>query len=114
MGRVGHEIVGLRTTSSGNIWRMVGMHEHGHEVDAAVKETEAEIASIRRLIADMRENVAAVMGQRMKDMERSGSRNVTQWGRSMLELMVSEHMAKATVKVLQRSALTSKLMVGRA
>lgn len=80
-----------------------------HEMRAA----EAHIASLRRLLNDMRHNAAAAICNRIRQIEKGGgreaSREAIEWGHEMLSMLVSEDFAKTTMKELQKSAPAAKL-----
>jgi len=69
---------------------------------------EADIAAMRRLLNDMRQNAAAAICNSIRQAEKSGvpevGREASHWGTRVLTLLVSEDFAKATMKELQRSA----------
>lgn len=90
--------------------RRIVVPEHkAQEMRAA----EAELAAMKRLLADMRHNAAAVICNQIRQAEKGGGREASReamaWGRQVLMLMVHEDFAKATMKELNKSAPTAKL-----
>jgi len=83
------------------------------QVANEMRSAEADLTAMKRLLADMRHNAAAVICNQIRQAEKSGgreaSRNAMDWGRNILMLMVHEDFAKATMKELQKSAPTAKL-----
>lgn len=83
------------------------------DVAADMGGVEAEIAALRRLLADMRQNAAAVICNQIRQQEKAGGRRAgreaVEWGRAMLTLLVSEDFAKVTMKELQKSAPHAKM-----
>mmetsp|Transcript_12407 Transcript_12407/g.20295 ORF Transcript_12407/g.20295 Transcript_12407/m.20295 type:complete len:493 (-) Transcript_12407:365-1843(-) len=73
---------------------------------------EADIAAVKRLLADMRSNSASVICHQIREAEKSGGRAAAQekmeWGWKMLNLLVNEDFAKSTMKELQKSAPQGK------
>lgn len=83
------------------------------DITAEMTAVETEIAALRRLLADMRQNAAAVICNQIRQQEKAGGRQAgreaVEWGRAMLTLLVSEDFAKVTMKELQKSAPHAKL-----
>lgn len=98
---------GFPTASLGR--RIVVLEHVANQMRAA----EADLSAMKRLLADMRHNAAAVICNQIRQAEKAGgreaSRNAMDWGRHILMLMVHEDFAKATMKGLQKSAPTAKL-----
>jgi hypothetical protein len=73
---------------------------------------EADIAAVKRLLADMRSNSASVICHQIREAEKSGGKPAAkekiEWGWHMLNLLVNEDFAKATIKELQKSAPQGK------
>lgn len=67
---------------------------------------DAEAAALRRLLQDMRDNVASVTSNRMRQAETSGAdpQELAEWGRAVLTIMVSQDFAKTTMKAMLKSA----------
>jgi len=78
-----------------------------------MRAVEADIAALRRLLADMRRNAAAVICTQIRQAEKAGGseagREAAEWGRQTLAMLVSEDFAKTTMKELQKSAPHAKL-----
>jgi hypothetical protein len=75
---------------------------------------EADIAAVKRLIADMRGNAAAVICHQIREAEKSGGRaaakDAMEWGFRMLKLLTNSDFAKSTMKELQKSAPQGKFV----
>mmetsp|Transcript_31216 Transcript_31216/g.89576 ORF Transcript_31216/g.89576 Transcript_31216/m.89576 type:complete len:512 (+) Transcript_31216:100-1635(+) len=82
------------------------------KVVADMRAAEADIAALRRLLADMRHNTAAVIASQIRQAEKAGGKfaghEATEWGTHILSLLVSEDFAKATMKEMQKSAPSAK------
>jgi len=81
------------------------------KVNRDMRAAEEEISSLRRLLADMRHNAAAVICNQIRQAHRSSGVNkqAMAWGQLMLSLLVSEDFAKSTMKDLQKLAPTATL-----
>eukprot|EP00931_Biecheleriopsis_adriatica_P006400 TRINITY_DN107807_c0_g1_i1.p1 TRINITY_DN107807_c0_g1~~TRINITY_DN107807_c0_g1_i1.p1 ORF type:complete len:544 (+),score=161.55 TRINITY_DN107807_c0_g1_i1:64-1695(+) len=82
------------------------------KVTTQMRAVEDEINALRRLLADMRQNAAAVICNQIRQADKSGplsNKKAMQWGQVMLSLLVSEDFAKTTMKELQKLAPTAKL-----
>jgi len=80
------------------------------EAEQAVKAVETELAALRRLLKDSRQNAAAVICTRIRQTELGSggglgtSKEAMEWGSRILSLLVSEEFAKITLKELRKSA----------
>mmetsp|Transcript_70149 Transcript_70149/g.196589 ORF Transcript_70149/g.196589 Transcript_70149/m.196589 type:complete len:492 (-) Transcript_70149:57-1532(-) len=83
------------------------------EVLQEMRAAEAHVTALRRLLNDMRQNAAAVICNRIRQVEKGGGREASReamaWGNHMLSMLVSEEFAKTTMKELQKSAPAAKL-----
>eukprot|EP00930_Biecheleria_cincta_P074004 TRINITY_DN61242_c0_g1_i1.p1 TRINITY_DN61242_c0_g1~~TRINITY_DN61242_c0_g1_i1.p1 ORF type:complete len:556 (+),score=125.60 TRINITY_DN61242_c0_g1_i1:99-1670(+) len=79
------------------------------KVIADLRALEEEIACLRRLLADMRHNAAAVICNQIRQADKGGNKQAMLWGQNMLSLLVSEDFAKTTMKELQKLAPTAKM-----
>jgi len=77
----------------------------------ALADAEAEVLAKRTLLADMRQNVASVVCNRMhQEGKRSGnSAKSKQWAQYMISLMVAQSFAKTTMKAVEKAAPQGKL-----
>jgi len=79
------------------------------EVAQEMRAVEADIAALKRLLNDMRENIAAVISHHLLEASRGGGgREAIEWGSQCLRMLVSEDFAKATLKGLQKSMPQAK------
>jgi len=82
------------------------------DISAQMNAVEADIAAVKRLLVDMRQNAAAVICHQIREAEKSGGRDAgsdaMHWGFAMLKLLVNEDFAKQTMKELQKSAPQGK------
>jgi hypothetical protein len=80
------------------------------EAEQAVKAVETELAALRRLLKDSRQNAAAVICTRIRQTELGSggglgtSKEAMERGSRILSLLVSEEYAKITLKELRKSA----------
>jgi len=75
----------------------------------AVRTTEAQVSTLRKLLSDTRGNIANSVGNRMDQahrMEKQDAKEVDEWGKAVMHLMISEEFANATMK--QRKAMVYK------
>jgi hypothetical protein len=84
------------------------------EFVAEMTAREQDIAALRRLLNDMRQNAAAVICNQIRQAEKNlgharGWNQAKEWGRHMLTLLVSEEFAKQIMKELQKSGPQSGL-----
>jgi len=79
------------------------------KVIADLRALEEEIACLRRLLADMRHNAAAVICNQIRQADKGGNKQAMLWGQSMLSLLVSVDFAKTTMKELQKLAPTATM-----
>lgn len=70
-----------------------------------MRAVEAEWNGLKRLLDDMRQNVASVTCNRMRQAETQGmnARELADWGRAVLTMIVSEDFAKATLKKMKKA-----------
>jgi hypothetical protein len=91
----------------------LGVSREQEEVLLEMRSAEANIAALRRLLHDLRENAAAVICNRIRQVEKGGgqeaSREAMDWGYKMLSMLVSEDIAKTTMKELRKSSPQAKL-----
>lgn len=77
-------------------------------IAAEMETVEADIAAVKRLLADMRGNAAAVVCHQIREAEKTGGRSAAkeamEEGFRKLKLLVSEDFAKTTLKELAKSA----------
>jgi len=103
---------GLSLTITGGCQLPAAAKKVPDKVLADMRAAEADIAALRRLLADMRHNAAAVICSQIRQAEKAGGREAgreaTEWGSGMLALLVSEDFAKATMKEMQKSAPHAK------
>jgi len=102
----------LVVTSSASTRFDVGRRAVPDKVVIDMRAAEADIAALRRLLADMRHNTAAVIVNQIRQAEKAGGKlaalQATEWGTNILSLLVSEDFAKATMKEMQKSAPSAK------
>eukprot|EP00927_Polykrikos_kofoidii_P029227 TRINITY_DN25303_c0_g1_i1.p1 TRINITY_DN25303_c0_g1~~TRINITY_DN25303_c0_g1_i1.p1 ORF type:complete len:736 (+),score=119.60 TRINITY_DN25303_c0_g1_i1:188-2395(+) len=76
-------------------------NKHASQVGAEMEAVQAELDSLRRLKSDLRNNVAAVVCNRMRQSNRQnagGRKAAADWGHSVLSILVSVDFAKQTMK----------------
>lgn len=75
---------------------------------------EVDIASVQRLLTDMRANAAAVICHQIREADKSGgrtsSKDAVEAAFRQIKLLVSEDFAKCTIKELQKSATGGKFV----
>lgn len=83
-------------------------------IAAEMHVVEADIAAVKRLLADMRGNAAAVICHQIREAEKNGGRaagkEAMDSGWRTLKLLVNEDFAKVTIKELQKSAPQGKFV----
>lgn len=84
------------------------------DISAQMHAVEADITAVKRLLADMRQNAAAVICHQIRESEKSGGReagrDAMEYGWRMLKLLVNEDFAKQIMKELQKSAPQGKFV----
>mmetsp|Transcript_100484 Transcript_100484/g.299810 ORF Transcript_100484/g.299810 Transcript_100484/m.299810 type:complete len:510 (-) Transcript_100484:132-1661(-) len=107
---VGNADLGATAAAGGA--RATGSKAVPDKVVADMRAAEADIAALRRLLADMRHNTAAVIINQIRQAEKNGGKmaglEATGWGTHILSLLFSEDFAKATMKEMQKSAPSAK------
>eukprot|EP00929_Paragymnodinium_shiwhaense_P080728 TRINITY_DN42117_c0_g1_i1.p1 TRINITY_DN42117_c0_g1~~TRINITY_DN42117_c0_g1_i1.p1 ORF type:complete len:611 (+),score=170.21 TRINITY_DN42117_c0_g1_i1:92-1924(+) len=78
----------------------------------SLQTVQREVADLRRLLEDMRQNVAAVVTNRMRQYEKQRSHTALQvsaWAWSVLSTIVSEDFAKTVMKEVKKATPQGKL-----
>jgi len=104
------DTMGTMTAELGASIRFEDARNEQAEAEQAVKSVETELAALRRLLKDSRQNAAAVICTRVRQTELGSggglgtSKEAMEWGSRTLSLLVSEEYAKITLKELRKSA----------
>jgi hypothetical protein len=78
----------------------------------ATRALEKQVTNLTKMLQDIRQNVAAVVSNRMDQaqrMERLDAKEVNDWGQAVLHLMISDDYANATMKQLKKLAFKEEL-----
>lgn len=85
------------------------------DVAAELRAAEAEVACLRKLQHDMRQNVAAIICKDIRQAEKNGGTaagaEACEWAQVVLTALASEDFAKATIKELQKSAPSQRYTI---